>query len=141
VVDVAPAAADDLGQEELLRLYSSVGWSAYTADPATLGSAVRGSSYLVAAREDDGRLVGLARVVSDDATVCYLQDLLVDPARQRSGIGRRLVQAVLDRYAHVRQKVLLTDDEPVQRAFYEALGYCEVRDHGNGSLRAFVRYD
>ncbi|WP_461023562.1 GNAT family N-acetyltransferase [Thalassiella azotivora] len=132
--------ADQLGQDELLRLYSSVGWGGYTADPATLGSAVRNSAYLVAAR-DDGRLVGLARVVSDDATVCYLQDLLVDPTHQRRGVGRRLVQAVVDRYAHVRQKVLLTDDEPGQHAFYEALGYCEVRAHGNGSLRAFVRYD
>jgi hypothetical protein len=32
-------------------------------------------------------------------------------------------------------------DEPSQRAFYESLGYREIRDHGDGSLRAFVRFD
>ena len=52
-----------------------------------------------------------------------------------------LILAVLEPYAGVRQKVLLTDDEPGQRAFYESLGYRESRDHGAGSLRAFVRFD
>jgi GNAT superfamily N-acetyltransferase len=140
MVEVTPVTWADLKESELVALYSAVGWSAYTADPATLGAAVRGSSFVVAARDGD-RLVGLARVVSDDASICYLQDLLVEPEHQREGIGRRLVQAVLDRYPHVRQKVLVTDDDPAQRAFYEALGYREVRDHGNGSLRAFVRFD
>ena len=39
------------------------------------------------------------------------------------------------------QQVLLTDAEPGQRAFYEALGYTETHDVGDGSsLRAFVRF-
>ena len=38
----------------------------------------------------------------------------------------------------MRQKVLLTDDEPGQRAFYESLGYSEVSDFGAGRLRALV---
>jgi hypothetical protein len=48
---------------------------------------------------------------------------------------------VLDRYRAVRQKVLLTDDEPGQRAFYESLGYTEIREYRPGTLRAFVRFD
>ncbi|OXM66636.1 MULTISPECIES: GNAT family N-acetyltransferase [Amycolatopsis] len=129
-----PAAA------ELLALYDSVGWSAYTRDPELLRAAIAGSSYVVTARRA-GRLVGLARALSDDATICYLQDVLVHPGEHRRGIGRLLVRAVLDRYAAVRQKVLLTDDEPAQRAFYESLGYTEIRDYGPGTLRSFVRFD
>ncbi len=52
-----------LGADELHRLYRSVGWVAYLQDPGTLPAAVAGSSHVVAARED-GRLVGLARVIS-----------------------------------------------------------------------------
>lgn len=85
--------------------------------------------------------MGLARVISDGASICYLQDVLVHPDEQRSGTGRQLVLAALQPYADVRQKVLLTDDEPGQRAFYESLGYAEVREHADGSLRAFVRFD
>ncbi|NIH81950.1 GNAT family N-acetyltransferase [Amycolatopsis viridis] len=134
------AAEPDLTTDELLPLYESVGWSAYTRRPEQLRTAIAGSSYVVTARRA-GRLAGLARALSDDATICYLQDVLVHPDEQRRGIGRALVRAVLDRYAAVRQKVLLTDDEPAQRAFYESLGYAEIRDFGEGTLRAFVRFD
>ena len=60
---------------------------------------------------------------------------------QRTGLGRRLVEAALEPYAAVRQKVLLTDDEPGQKAFYESLGYAETSGYGDGTLRAFVRFD
>jgi GNAT superfamily N-acetyltransferase len=126
--------------EELVELYTAVGWSTYTEDPERLVAAVRGSSHVVTARYGDD-LLGLARVVSDGASVAYLQDVLVRPELQREGVGRALVQAALEPFGHVRQKVLLTDDEPRQRAFYESLGYAEIRDHGDGRLRAFVRFD
>ncbi|MFC7623681.1 GNAT family N-acetyltransferase [Microlunatus sp. GCM10028923] len=134
------AAEPAVDEQELMILYAAVGWTAYTADPALLRQAVANSSHVVTARRA-GRLVGLARAISDDATICYLQDVLVHPDERRSGIGRALVTAVLDRYARVRQKVLLTDDEPGQRAFYESLGYTELRDLGDGTLRGFVRFD
>jgi GNAT superfamily N-acetyltransferase len=137
IIAVDGAALD---REAVLSLYQSVGWSAYVRDPGTLMRALEGSSTVVIA-QGDGDLIGLARVVSDGATICYLQDVLVRPSAHRLGIGAQLVQAALAPYTHVRQKVLLTDDEPGQRAFYEALGYRETRDHGDGSLRAFVRFD
>jgi GNAT superfamily N-acetyltransferase len=134
------AVRDAPTRGELLTLYESVGWTAYTSDPAMLERAVAGSSYLVTARRD-GVLIGLARAISDDATMCYLQDILVAPRERRTGVGSLLVREILRRYANVRQKVLLTDSEPGQRAFYEALGYTEIRDFGEASLRAFVRFD
>lgn len=129
----------DLTTDELVALYAAVGWTAYTREPELLAKAVRGSSYVVAARRD-GQLVGLARALSDDATVCYLQDILVHPEAQRAGVGRALVTAVRERFAGVRQQVLLTDDEPGQRAFYESLGFAEIRDFAAGTLRAFVAF-
>jgi hypothetical protein len=36
--------------------------------------------------------------------------------------------------------MLLTDDAPRQRAFYESLGFAETRDYQDGALRAFVRF-
>jgi len=137
-IEVVVGASVDLTQ--VLDLYDSVGWTAYTRDPERLVRALAGSSTVVTATQD-GELIGLARVVSDGASIAYLQDVLVRPSAQRGGLGRRLVDAVLASYADVRQKVLLTDDEPVQKAFYESLGYRETRDFGEGTLRAFVRFD
>ena len=124
---------------ELVGLYTSVGWSTYVEDPAALVRAVEQSSYVVSSRNAAGELVGLARTISDDVSVCYLQDILVNPDQQRAGLGRALMERVLQRYAHVRQKVLLTDDEPGQRAFYESMGFIEVHDMHPTPLRAFAK--
>jgi GNAT superfamily N-acetyltransferase len=138
---VALEAPSSVGREEALALYEAVGWSAYTKDAERLSRALAGSSLLATARDDGGRLVGLARVVTDGASILYLQDVLVDPASQRTGLGRRLVGALLDAFPDVRQKVLLTDDEPGQKAFYESLGFGDTREVHDGVLRAFVRFD
>ena len=66
--------------------------------------------------------MGLARVISDDVSICYLQDILVDPNHQRAGVGKTLLEQVLKRYLHVRQKVLITDDEPRLCAFVQIPG-------------------
>lgn len=126
--------------DEVIALYRAVGWDTYADHPEMLKAALAGSTRVVTAHRS-GRLVGLARVISDGASICYLQDVLVHPDEQRNGSGRQLVLAALEPYAGVRQKVLLTDGEPGQRAFYESLGYTEVHDHADGSLRAFVRFD
>jgi len=133
-------ASPDVSDAEALALYESVGWAAYTRDPELLMRAIRNSSFVVTARNVAGELVGLARAVSDDATICYLQDILVDPALQGSGVGRALLEAVQERYGHVRQTVLLTDDEPGQRAFYEALGFTEGSDFSPAPLRVFALF-
>lgn len=125
-------------QAELVELYTSVGWATYTRDAERLYSAVNRSLRVVCAREE-GRLVGLARVVGDGLTIVYLQDILVPPSHQRRGVGRRLMEAVLGPFADVRQQVLITDDEPGQRSFYESMGFTEIGDL-NVPIRAFVRF-
>jgi GNAT superfamily N-acetyltransferase len=145
-VDVDDLTIEPLGPNEspetgeLLALYDAVGWTAYTREPKALRAAVAGSSFVVTARRGP-RLVGLARAISDGVSDCYLQDVLVAPDQQRLGIGRALVEAVLARYSGVRRKVLLTDDEPRQKAFYESLGCTDIRDISGGPIRVFVRFD
>ena len=121
----------------LVALYRTLGWENYARDPEGLGRAVANSSHVVAAWWGD-RLVGLARCVSDDVSIAYLQDILVLPDYQGRGIGKALLKDCLDRYAHVRQKVLLTDDRPQQLAFYASLGFHNTRDLERTPLNAFV---
>jgi GNAT superfamily N-acetyltransferase len=123
--------------DELVRLYGSVGWSVYTDDPEQLAAAVCNSTFVVTAY-DDGLLVGLLRAVSDDVSIVYVQDLLVDPDHQQRGIGRRLLERCLDRFAHVRQRVLLTDDEPHQHRLYRSVGLSDVAQLRDTPLHAFV---
>lgn len=127
--------------DELVALYEAVGWSTYTRAPDLLADAIANSSIVVIARDSLGVLVGLARGLSDDAAVFYLQDILVRPDHQRTGIGRELLTVCLERYDHVHQKVLLTDDEVAQRRFYESFGYRRTSDVEGAALHAYVRFD
>ncbi|TFD54048.1 N-acetyltransferase [Cryobacterium frigoriphilum] len=129
---------DTITDDQALALYASVGWSTYTADPLALRRALDNSSFVVSARGENGELIGLARAISDDTTICYLQDILVAPTYQGSGVGRALLDQVTQHYAHVRQTVLITDDEPGQRAFYQALGFTEGSDFTPNALRMFA---
>ena len=126
--------------EEVLSLYNSVGWSAYTDQPEVLFEGLKNSACAVYAYDDEHQLVGLVRVVSDNATICYVQDILVRPSAHRSGVGRALFSAVQAKYEHVRQLVLITDDEPGQRAFYESMGLTEGSDFRPGVIRTFAKF-
>ena len=128
-----------LERDDLIALYAAVGWSAYTKDPARLEAAVTASLSVVTAW-DSSRLVGLARVVGDGLTIAYLQDILVAPEHQRTGIGRELFRRVFEPFDDVRQKLLITDNEPRQLAFYESMGFTEICDLEH-STRAFAKFD
>lgn len=124
---------------QLRELYDSVGWSAYTSDMLSLRGAIENSSTVVTAWDGD-QLVGLARLISDGYVIAYLQDVLVNPSHQRRGIATELVRQGFDPYGKARQHVLITDDEPYQRAFYESLGFTEAHDFTDGESRAFLRF-
>jgi len=117
----------------VLDLYEAVGWKSYTKNPDQLRAALIGSS-LVLTYKTNGAIVGLVRCVTDGQSICYLQDILVDPSHQRSGIGSSLVNQVLLEYEHIRQVVLMTDAEERQMKFYEKLGFREIKN----DLRGFV---
>jgi ribosomal protein S18 acetylase RimI-like enzyme len=132
----------ELPFEQLLDLYNAVGWVAYTHEQqrANLQKAVRNSAYVISAWHGD-RLVGLARGLSDDVSIFYLQDILVRPEFQRQGIGRQLLQNCLERFKHVRMKVLLTDDEEGQLQFYESLGYRNTKHLSQVQFNTFVQIE
>ncbi len=126
--------------DQLVDLYNSVGWLAYTTDEQRpkLQEAINNSTYVVTAWSGE-TLVGLARCLSDDVSICYLQDILIHPELQRHGIGRKMLSNCLERFAHVRMKVLITDDEERQKLFYESLGFKNTKDLKKIPLNAYVQ--
>ena len=122
-------------EEEILPLYASVGWTAYTEDPDALREGFAHSLLTLAAYEGE-TLVGIVRAVGDGATVVLVQDLLVFPQFQRRGIGTALMHAMMERFANVRQLQLVTDDTEKTLAFYRSLGLRELAAFG---CRGFMR--
>ncbi|SEK54332.1 GNAT family N-acetyltransferase [Ruminococcus albus] len=115
--------------DEILRLYSAVGWTAYTADPEALREGYDNSLLVLAAYEND-ELLGIIRAVGDGATIVFIQDILVFPDKQRQGTGTALLRAILERYPHVRQIELVTDNTEKTVAFYKSMGMREFSELG-----------
>ena len=116
-------------EQEILALYTSVGWTAYTDHPELLRKGFENSMLTLAAYEDD-QLLGIIRTVGDGHTIVFVQDILVFPEHQRKGVGSALLQAVLDRYSHVRQIELATDNTEKTVAFYRSMGFKEMSEIG-----------
>lgn len=119
----------DYKEAEILRLYTEVGWTAYTEDMTALRQGYEHSLLVLAAYEND-ELLGIIRVVGDSFTIVFVQDILVFPKKQRQGVGTALLQAVLDRYSDVRQIELTTDNTPKTVAFYKSLGFSAFEEIG-----------
>ncbi len=116
-------------KNEIMQLYGSVGWTAYTDAPLLLEQGFANSLLVLAAYENDA-LLGLIRAVGDGATIVYVQDILVYPEFQRKGVGSALMKAMLERFGQVRQIVLCTDDTEKTIAFYESLGFRQMTQIG-----------
>ncbi|MEH7348469.1 GNAT family N-acetyltransferase [Gottfriedia acidiceleris] len=124
-----------INSEQLERLYNDVEWYAYTQDLKVLQQAIERSLEVVSAWDGE-ELIGLIRIVGDGLTIIYIQDILVLNAYQNQGIATQLMQQVLNKYKNVRQKVLLTEEAPDVRHFYEKNGF---QSCDKGSLVAFAK--
>ena len=74
--------------------------------------------------------------MSDEAFAVYIADVLVAPERQRQGIGRSLVEAILDHYPLERFHHQVLVAERGAEGFYRRLGLVPVGAYG---LTAFIR--
>jgi GNAT superfamily N-acetyltransferase len=118
-MNIEVSLSDQINEHEVIRLYRANGWS--SADkPAQLMAALQNSHALVTARIN-GELVGLGNAISDGHLVVYFPHMLVHPAHHGHGAGRRMMEAMLDRYAGFHQMMLTADGGAID--FYRALGF------------------
>ncbi len=119
----------EYNEEEIARLYTAVGWTAYTDNIRVLREGYK-NSMLVLAAYDGEELLGIIRTVGDGATIVFVQDILVFPDKQRQGIGTALLKEILNRYPDVRQIELATDNTAKTMAFYKSMGFSEMSEIG-----------
>jgi GNAT superfamily N-acetyltransferase len=118
-LNIDVSLADTIEEDEVLDLYRANGWSS-AEKPRQLMAALRNSHTLVTARIG-GELAGLGNAISDGHLVVYFPHMLVHPGHQGKGVGRLMMQAMLERYAGFHQMMLTADGGAID--FYKALGF------------------
>ena len=108
--------------DRVKEIYEAEGWTAYLHDDEKLINAFDNSLYTLGAFEAD-TLIGLVRCVGDGAHIVLVQDLIVDRAYQKQGIGTCLFKTVWDKYSDVRMFQVNTDlEDEVDNHFYQSFG-------------------
>jgi predicted N-acetyltransferase YhbS len=79
------------------------------------------NSNLTVSAWEQGRLVGIARSMTDFHYACYLSDLAVCQSLQRSGIGKQL-QSITQNQLGPRCKLILIA-APAANNYYERIGF------------------
>ncbi len=116
---------EGLTPSRIATLYRRAPLLRQTDSPQKLEQAYERSQLVLSVWEGE-RLVGVARVLTDGVQVSYLCDLAVEPDVQGSGIGRMLIDEVMER---CKGTELVLRDSNLSSGFYEHLGFTQV-DNG-----------
>ena len=117
VVETAPF-------DDIVELYKSAGWWQDAPEAREIiPNMIRGSFRFMVARLSGGRIIGMARVISDGFSDAYIQDVVVLPAYRKQGIGRELIRRLTEYCVSRKIGWLGLVAEPGTREFYEELGY------------------
>ena len=119
---------DRMDVSEVERLLKMTYW-ADKRSAETIEKSMRNSACFGIRSDEDGKLIGFARVVTDYATTWYLCDVIIDPDFRHAGLGKALVSHVVSRFAGLRG-ILLTRDA---HGLYEQYGFMP------GEGRAMIR--
>ncbi|WP_031480220.1 GNAT family N-acetyltransferase [Maridesulfovibrio frigidus] len=109
----------ELSTENLKKLFLSVDWESGNY-PQKAQKAMFNSHKVFTAWDGDA-LIGLMSSMTDTVLTVYFQYLVVHPDYQGYGIGKKLVDTMLEIYSDIPRKVLISVNEKV--GFYEHRGF------------------
>lgn len=135
-------AENSLDADTYLGLRASVGWKLLKRSQAV--KALENSLITLTAYED-GKAIGMGRIVGDGAVICYVQDLVVHPDYQKTGVGRVIMERLIRFVTELKEK----DTEMMmclmcakgREHFYEKFGFIgrPTDDLGPGMIQ-YIRY-
>ena len=101
---------NQINPDEVVRLLKTTYWANKRSEEQIRKSMHNSSCYGVYL-DDEQKLVGFARVITDFATTYYLADVIIDQNYRHRGLGKALVSYIvsLPEYAGLRG-ILLTKD-------------------------------
>jgi ribosomal protein S18 acetylase RimI-like enzyme len=109
---------DSISPDQLVGFF--VGWPSHPTKETHYRLLERSDAIVIAVDEDSERVVGFITAHTDQVLSAYIPLLEVLPDYQGQGIGRRLVQLMLDRLKGYYMVDLLCDED--LQDFYADLG-------------------
>lgn len=94
-MEVNYSITDSITPEEYMKLREAVGWGLFPLEEAQAGLS---NSYIWCLRDNDAseQPIGIGRVIWDHGYVMYIADIIVIPEYQGNGLGRVIMEQVMD---------------------------------------------
>lgn len=114
--------SEGIDWEELSALYRA---APLGDKPPALLQTVFGNSLFKCFVFDGGRLVGAGRALADGADCSYVCDIAVLPSHQGTGLGKRIVEHLVERSRGHRKIILYA--VPGKEPFYRRFGFLRMK--------------
>lgn len=125
---------DYITSEEYMELRRRVGWCEFPLEEAQAGL---DNSYMITCAKDEEKAIGVVRLLWDGGYIAFLSDVIVDPDYQGQGIGKKLVESVIQRVKAdmkpgYKVKMCLMAAKG-KEPFYEKFGFSERPNENLGA--------
>jgi spermidine synthase len=116
--------------EELKALYKDAAWwdPSYDRDPDFLNHLAKASAVFVGAFYKK-KMIGMGRALSDLVSDAYIQDVTVLKEYRGKGIGKIIIQTLVEELKKKGVDWIGLVAEPGTSAFYKELGFDVLKDH------------
>lgn len=115
---------DKMSSEEYNELRLCVGWGPLTERQAEMG--LEHTTFLTTVR-DGNKIVAMGRVIFDFGYTAYLGDVIVRPEYQCQGIGRKIVEILINKtmgsVCEGERVMFILGAAKDKEIFYEKLGF------------------
>lgn len=116
---------ESLDPAEVAALYADSGLNRPVNDLERIGKMLTHANLVLTAR-DGAKLVGVSRSLTDFSYCCYLSDLAVANAYQKTGIGQELIRRTQEYLGDEVMILLLA--APQAREYYPHIGFTKNDD-------------
>jgi len=116
--------------DQIVDLYKAGGWWKESYDPSGIEPLIKGSFVFVILLDKQKNLaVGMGRVISDGVSDAYLQDIIVSSEYRKKGLGKKLINFLIDHCKSKGITWIALIAEPNQDKFYKPLGFRIMDDY------------
>ncbi len=121
---------NDWNEDEIVNLYKAGNWWKDKYNSSSIKFLIKGSyKFALVVKKDEGRAIGMGRLISDGVSDAYIQDLVIMNDFRGLGLGKKLVNYLINHCKSKNINWIGLISEPGQDGFYSDLGFSEMEKH------------
>jgi len=115
---------------DIVELYKAGGWWKNSYDSSGIEPLIKGSfAFAVAVDKKSKKAIGMGRIISDGVSDAYFQDIVILPEYRNQGIGKKIVETLIERCLSAGILWIGLIAEPDQDDFYTPIGFKPMKKY------------